>query len=609
MGMGLEMGGFCTPWKSYCCADLRTCGGETNSRISYFENPAYPDSEQKPLGTCGTKIKVEHNVCNLRVSLEKFNIGMDLEGSCSNNVFAVTTDNNNTTLTLCGDKNHFQTVIPVSPSSRATLGFLLASSGSKWRIKISQEECGGGVPDPPILSETPDTFEELQKVCGRRNRKVGSKSAVDGRLPRRSNRRRWGRRMKRSPRFPDFLVNSNWIKDYVLEEVRNRKRIKLKKEKEKSASVTVSLDKRKHTPEQFFQTVTKSSMDISMVARDQLKLQPQHPKKKKVIKKKPVHTKKIYLKKSQAKKSPLSFLSSLAKVTLGTLSGSNRQSPKVSKLIANPKFSYKQVPIFSRSVFPASLGLSSESRSRLLFGTVASPGEFPWLAAVTWDGEFLCHATLITSRHALTTAHCILRPDAHSYITRLQVIAGENRIDIFGEAGEVSIPVAGVTVHPMFQRSSGQLDYDVSVLSLASRLNWTPTVSPVCWDAPVSNPSSAPLGRTVMVSWGNTNYGAAVVPHWAELPLVSSVACQAKLGLQVTEAQVCAGPGQNGREPCGSDSAAPLVRVDVDGHYSLVGLYSFSSSQADECSVSGLPHVFTNIGHLKSWIVSVTRTK
>ena len=50
----------------------------------------------------------KNNIFLFRVDLEEFDIAMNRDGSCSNNVFAVVTENENSTLTLCGSKDNFQ---------------------------------------------------------------------------------------------------------------------------------------------------------------------------------------------------------------------------------------------------------------------------------------------------------------------------------------------------------------------------------------------------------------------------------------------------------------------------------------------------------------------
>jgi secreted trypsin-like serine protease len=44
---------------------------------------------------------------------------------------------------------------------------------------------------------------------------------------------------------------------------------------------------------------------------------------------------------------------------------------------------------------------------RVVGGNVTHPNEFPWVVALEKKNRFYCGATLISSKHVLTAAHCI----------------------------------------------------------------------------------------------------------------------------------------------------------------------------------------------------------
>jgi hypothetical protein len=51
---------------------------------------------------------------------------------------------------------------------------------------------------------------------------------------------------------------------------------------------------------------------------------------------------------------------------------------------------------------------------RIVGGSNALPGEWPWQAALYRDGEYQCGATLISSRWLLSAGHCF-----YQYVTYL----------------------------------------------------------------------------------------------------------------------------------------------------------------------------------------------
>nr|CAD7438733.1 unnamed protein product [Timema bartmani] len=48
-------------------------------------------------------------------------------------------------------------------------------------------------------------------------------------------------------------------------------------------------------------------------------------------------------------------------------------------------------------------------KQRIVGGHVTKPNEFPWVVAMYKRGRFYCGGTLITRRHVLTAAHCVLK--------------------------------------------------------------------------------------------------------------------------------------------------------------------------------------------------------
>ena len=46
---------------------------------------------------------------------------------------------------------------------------------------------------------------------------------------------------------------------------------------------------------------------------------------------------------------------------------------------------------------------------RIVGGSDASQGEFPWMVSITRRGGHFCGGTLITKNHVLTAGHCICK--------------------------------------------------------------------------------------------------------------------------------------------------------------------------------------------------------
>ena len=90
-------------------------------------------------------------------------------------------------------------------------------------------------------------------------------------------------------------------------------------------------------------------------------------------------------------------------------------------------------------------------------GVPANLGEFPWQAQLFSDKHF-CGGTLISSKHVLTAAHCIILPKEN-----IEVITG--RLSKYeDEPQQVTSKVAKISMHSDYRPET--INNDIALLEL-----------------------------------------------------------------------------------------------------------------------------------------------
>ncbi|KAF7258095.1 hypothetical protein EG68_04966 [Paragonimus skrjabini miyazakii] len=271
-------------------------------------------------------------------------------------------------------------------------------------------------------------------------------------------------------------------------------------------------------------------------------------------------------------------------------------------------------------------GSSLEINKRIIGGTHAQDGSYPWSAYIKYvskEYRSSCGATIISNQWLLTAAHCMWpvgyidlnRPELwHVQIGRMKVVAGSehtpeeqiidgNRHSYYRKdqlkTENLRFHVERIIFHP--NHEIGLLEYDIALMKIKGRI-------PYMWGKSV--PASLPISKQIrqwtsgdrkctIVGWGCTKPrgNTTDVASVAELKVLYDQTCgQLLIGVN-KDHEFCAGYYNSSVGLCHGDSGSGLI-YKHHGSTTVIGVASGSDTEEPQ----SYPGVFVRVAAFIDWI-------
>ncbi|CAG7834221.1 unnamed protein product [Allacma fusca] len=268
----------------------------------------------------------------------------------------------------------------------------------------------------------------------------------------------------------------------------------------------------------------------------------------------------------------------------------------------------------------------SFSSDRIIGGTDAGLGTFPWMALLSFKDpsggyQLACGGTLINAQYVLTASHCISRLPPGFSVSHIRL--GEYDESTNPDCENYicapkyqEIPVETLITHERYD-STGNHDNDIALIRMSRPADLSSAfVKPVCLPyGDILTQCRLETSRPIIAGWGRTRFdssqGSSVLQK-VNIPALTEQDCNSifdshRMARIDHNSQFCAG-GESGRDSCKGDSGGPLMANVFNGRAGSSRTWQFGvvSYGPKECGTT-IPAVYTRVSYFLPWILDHIR--
>nr|XP_054105012.1 enteropeptidase isoform X3 [Callithrix jacchus] len=233
---------------------------------------------------------------------------------------------------------------------------------------------------------------------------------------------------------------------------------------------------------------------------------------------------------------------------------------------------------------------------KIVGGSNAKEGAWPWVVALYYDGRLLCGASLVSSDWLVSAAHCVYGRNLEP--SKWTAILGLHMASNLTSPHTVSRLIDQIVINPHYNKQ--RKNNDIAMMHLEFKVNYTDYIQPIC--LPEENQVFLPGRNCSIAGWGRLVHQGptANILQEADVPLLSNEKCQKQMPeYNINENMICAGYEEGGIDSCQGDSGGPLM-CQENNRWFLAGVTSFGY----QCALPNRPGVYARVSRFTAWIQS-----
>lgn len=234
---------------------------------------------------------------------------------------------------------------------------------------------------------------------------------------------------------------------------------------------------------------------------------------------------------------------------------------------------------------PPQVGLAAKSQAALQDGSIAYPGQFPWHAGVFRSNTLLGSGALVSKQHILTAASTVVgNPKAEE----VKVL-----LDSVTKFKGGNLPLSDIITHMDWDKDTNENDIAILVLESPVLDTFVPVRLPARYYE-----GATYVDQTLSVTgWGHADGSSEPYLSVSNVAVIRNRDCQSQQhqSQQLPWTKMCA--VSSGPTPCLDDGGDPVVFLENDTKYTLVGILTPDA----QCSTQR-PSTITRITEFLDWI-------